>query len=63
MYRKAQFYAIQSDKKAEALEWLQKAVRQEYILSEVMNPDFAFLLKDPEFAQAIVLSETADAGE
>jgi len=63
MYRKAQFYAIQSDKKAEALEWLQKAIRQEYILSEVINPDFAFLLKDPEFAQAIVLSETAGTAE
>ena len=63
LYRKAQFYAIQSGKEAEALEWLQKAIRQEYILPEVMNPDFAFLLKDPEFRRAIVLSETADRGE
>jgi len=62
-YRKAQFYAIQSDKKKEALEWLQQAVRQEFILSEVMSPDFAFLVKDPGFAQAIVLSATVDAGE
>jgi tetratricopeptide (TPR) repeat protein len=63
MYRKAQFYAIQTGKQAEALEWLQKAIRQEYILAEVMNPDFAFLLKDPEFRQAIALRATAEGGE
>jgi Flp pilus assembly protein TadD len=62
MYRKAQFYAIQSDKKAEALDWLQRAVRKEYILSEVMNPDFSFLLKDPGFLRAIVASPDSDEG-
>ncbi len=62
MYRKAQFYAIQTDKKEDALEWLKKAVRQEFILYEVMNPDFAFLLKDPEFIRAITLTEAAEAG-
>lgn len=56
MYRKAQFYAIQTDKKAEALDWLQRAVRQEYILWEIMSPDFAFLAKDPEFRKAVSVS-------
>lgn len=59
LYRKAQFYAIQNDKKAEALEWLRKAVRQEYILWEIMSPDFAFITNDPEFRQAIALKITA----
>lgn len=62
MYRKAQFYAIQTEKKSEALQWLQKAVRQEFILAEVMNPDFAFLIKDPEFPQAIAVPETGSGG-
>ncbi len=55
LYRKAQFFAIQKDKKAEALEWLRKAVLQEYILWEIMSPDFAFIAQDPEFRQAITL--------
>ncbi|GJQ21783.1 MAG: hypothetical protein HBSIN02_21380 [Bacteroidia bacterium] len=56
LYRKAQFYAIQADKKAEALEWLKKAVNQEFILWEIMSPDFAFIAKDPEFNKAISLA-------
>ncbi|MEP0822259.1 MAG: tetratricopeptide repeat protein [Ignavibacterium sp.] len=53
LYRKAQFYAIQADKKAEALEWLGKAVNQEFILWEIMSPDFAFIAKEPEFRKAV----------
>lgn len=56
LYRKAQFYAIQADKKAEALDWLQRAVKQEYILWEIMSPDFAFIAKDPEFRKAVSVS-------
>ncbi|MEX2115841.1 MAG: adenylate/guanylate cyclase domain-containing protein [Bacteroidota bacterium] len=59
LYRKAQFYSIQNDKKEEALEWLRKAVRQEYILWEIMSPDFAFIAEDPEFRQAIALKISA----
>jgi tetratricopeptide (TPR) repeat protein len=55
LYRKAQFFAIQNDKKPEAMEWLRRAVRQEYILWEIMSPDFAFIAKDPEFRQAITV--------
>jgi len=55
LYRKAQFYAIQNDKKAESLEWLQKAVNREYILWEIMSPDFAFIAKEPEFSRAIAV--------
>lgn len=59
LYRKAQFFAIQTEKKAEAMEWLRRAVRQEYILWEVMSPDFAFIASDPEFRQAIALKISA----
>ncbi|MEX2191655.1 MAG: adenylate/guanylate cyclase domain-containing protein [Bacteroidota bacterium] len=59
LYRKAQFYSIQNNKKAEALEWLRKAVKQEYVLWEIMSPDFAFLANDPEFRQAISLKISA----
>lgn len=59
LYRKAQFFAIQKEKKAEAMEWLRKAVRQDYVLWEVMSPDFAFIAQDPEFRQAIALKITA----
>ena len=52
-YRKANMFAIQN-KKAEALEWLTKAVGMEYRLSEVMGPDFGFLFKDPEFQGACI---------
>jgi len=55
LYRKAQFYAIQNEKKAESLEWLRKAVNQEYILWEIMSPDFAFIAKEPEFNRAIAV--------
>ena len=53
LYRKAQFFAIQTEKKEEALEWLQKAVSREFILTEVMNPDFAFISKESGFRQAV----------
>jgi class 3 adenylate cyclase/TolB-like protein/Tfp pilus assembly protein PilF len=52
-YRKANMFAIQN-KKAEALEWLRKAVGMEFFLPEIMAPDFAFLFKDPEFQQACI---------
>ena len=52
-YRKANMFAIQN-KKAEALEWLAKAVGMEYLLTEVTAPDFAFLFKDPEFQSAAI---------
>ncbi|MBI2618943.1 MAG: hypothetical protein HYW57_02575 [Ignavibacteriales bacterium] len=55
MYRKAQFFAIQSGKQKEALEWLRSAVQQEFILAEVMSPDFAFIVKEPAFTEAISL--------
>ncbi|MBI4418273.1 MAG: tetratricopeptide repeat protein, partial [Ignavibacteriales bacterium] len=60
LYRKAQFFAIQGEKKAEALEWLQKAARQEFILWEIMSPDFAFIAKDPEFRKAISVRSSSD---
>ncbi|MBE0558430.1 MAG: tetratricopeptide repeat protein [Proteobacteria bacterium] len=52
-YRKANMYAVQNKKK-EALEWLGKAVGMEYLLSEIMAPDFAFLFKDLEFRKACI---------
>ena len=53
VYRKAQLLAILKDRKTEALDWLQKAVRKEYILWEVVSPDFAFLSKELEYKLAI----------
>lgn len=53
LYRKAQLLAILKDRKTEALDWLQKAVRKEFILWEVVSPDFAFLSKEPEYKLAI----------
>jgi tetratricopeptide (TPR) repeat protein len=52
-YRKAAMYAIQN-KKSEALEWLKKAVGMEYLLREIMAPDFAFLFKDPDFQKTCI---------
>lgn len=52
-YRKANMFAIQN-KKPETLEWLKKAVGMEFLLPEVMGPDFAFLFKDPDFQKACI---------
>jgi tetratricopeptide (TPR) repeat protein/TolB-like protein len=52
-YRKANMLAVQN-KKEEALEWVRKAVGMEYLLPEIMGPDFAFLFKDPEFQAACI---------
>lgn len=52
-YRKANMFAIQN-KKAEALEWVKKAVGMEFSLPEIMQPDFAFLFKDLEFQRACI---------
>ena len=61
LYRKAQFLAIQTDKKAQALAVLSRAVQQEYILWEVMSPDFAFIAKEPDFRRAVSINPRASA--
>ncbi|MBI3579589.1 MAG: hypothetical protein HY089_09305, partial [Ignavibacteriales bacterium] len=45
-------FSIQLNK-AKALEALAKAVAIEYNFSEILNPDFNFIAKDPEFAATI----------
>ncbi|MBI3787006.1 MAG: hypothetical protein HY276_02010, partial [Ignavibacteriales bacterium] len=52
LYLQARMFSIQLNK-AKALEALAKAVAIEYNFSEILNPDFNFIAKDPEFAATI----------
>ncbi|MBI3586977.1 MAG: hypothetical protein HY088_07605, partial [Ignavibacteriales bacterium] len=52
LYWQARVFAIQN-KKANALEALAKAVAMEYNFSEILNPDFNSIAKDPDFAATI----------
>ncbi len=58
LYRKANVLAIQN-KKAEALEWLKKAVDAHFDFDEVLSPEFVFLSKDPGFREAVIPSKTS----
>ncbi|MBI3587410.1 MAG: hypothetical protein HY088_09805, partial [Ignavibacteriales bacterium] len=52
--------AIQN-KKANALEALAKAVAMEYNFSEILNPDFNSIAKDPDFAATIARKSKTQA--
>ena len=54
LYWKARVYAIQKDK-AHALTALAKAVAIDYRFSEVLDPDFLSIQRDPEFISTISL--------
>ncbi len=53
-YMAARVYALQgAEKKKEAIIALKEAIQSRYDFSEILNPDFAPINKDPEFIAAI----------
>ncbi len=60
LYREANMYAIQKEKQ-KALSALRDAVEKRFEFSEVLNPDFAVLSREPEFGAAITVTSAPRA--
>jgi tetratricopeptide (TPR) repeat protein len=56
-YRKANVHAILREKDA-ALEALREAVKREYSFTEILNPDFDAMKKEPEFTAIVRVKST-----
>ncbi len=56
-YRKANIHAILGEQEA-ALEALREAVKREYSFTEILNPDFDAMKKEPEFTAIVQVKPT-----
>lgn len=55
LYRRANVYTIEGQQgRAQAFNALKQAVMREFNPAEIFSPDFVAIMKEPEFAQAIV---------
>ncbi len=52
-YRLANMYALQRDKKEEAIAALKEAISRRFDFVEILNPDFRMLAREPEFSEAV----------
>ncbi|HXG38683.1 MAG TPA: adenylate/guanylate cyclase domain-containing protein [Bacteroidota bacterium] len=57
LYRRANVYTIEGQQgRAQAFNALKQAVMKEFNPAEIFSPDFVAIMKEPEFAQALVRS-------